>query len=219
MAPPYTLGPARLALGTGDAVEGRLLVENGRIKAVLTEPGSSDFRLPNGSTIAPGMIDVHTNGANDVLFNRDQGHAVETASQSYASQGATGFVATIMTGALGIDVARCKRGRRSRAPDGGKPDDRGRALPRHSLRRTVPQSEISARAPRRLALAGDARACPSARRIVPRRAHHGHDGAGSRWRRRRRALLLRSGHRVFCRTYGPRGTATACSRSHSASGR
>jgi len=43
------------------------------------------------------MIDVHTNGADDVLFNRDQGNAVEAASSAYAAQGATGFVATIMT--------------------------------------------------------------------------------------------------------------------------
>jgi N-acetylglucosamine-6-phosphate deacetylase len=43
------------------------------------------------------MIDVHTNGAGDVLFNRDQGNAIEAASHSYATQGATGFVATVMT--------------------------------------------------------------------------------------------------------------------------
>jgi N-acetylglucosamine-6-phosphate deacetylase len=59
--------------------------------------GASDFRLPAGATVAPGLLDVHTNGADDVLFNRDQGNAVETASRSYAAQGATGFVATIMT--------------------------------------------------------------------------------------------------------------------------
>lgn len=43
------------------------------------------------------MLDVHTNGAGDVLFNRDQGNAVEIAAHSYATQGTTGFVATIMT--------------------------------------------------------------------------------------------------------------------------
>ncbi|GAC1443477.1 MAG: N-acetylglucosamine-6-phosphate deacetylase [Vulcanimicrobiaceae bacterium] len=93
----YTLGPARIALGTGDAHVGRLLVENGHIAAILDGDGPSDFHLPPHATIAPGMIDVHTNGAGDVLFNRDQGSAVEVASHSYAEQGATGFVATIMT--------------------------------------------------------------------------------------------------------------------------
>ncbi|MBD5656757.1 MAG: amidohydrolase family protein [Candidatus Eremiobacteraeota bacterium] len=43
------------------------------------------------------MIDVHTNGAGDLLFNRDQGNAVDAASLAYAAQGATGFVATVMT--------------------------------------------------------------------------------------------------------------------------
>ena len=93
----YTLGPARLALGTGASQYGRIAIENGRIAAVLEGEGPSDFHLPAGSTIAPGMIDVHSNGADDVLFNRDQGNAVEIASHSYAAQGATGFVATIMT--------------------------------------------------------------------------------------------------------------------------
>ncbi len=93
----YTLGPARLALGTGTALDGRLEIQNGRIAAVLPGDGPTDFRLPPGSTIAPGMIDVHTNGADDALFNRDQGNAVDVASHSYAARGATGFVATIMT--------------------------------------------------------------------------------------------------------------------------
>jgi N-acetylglucosamine-6-phosphate deacetylase len=93
----YTLGPAQLALGTGVSQYGRVAIENGRIAAVIEGEGPSDFHPPAGATIAPGMIDVHTNGADDVLFNRDQGNAVEIASQSYAAQGATGFVATIMT--------------------------------------------------------------------------------------------------------------------------
>ena len=96
-SPRYILGPARLALGNGKALYGRLVVENGRIASIREGDGPSDFTIPENATIAPGMIDVHTNGADDVLFNRDQGTAVEIASQSYAAQGATGFVATIMT--------------------------------------------------------------------------------------------------------------------------
>ncbi|MBC5811295.1 MAG: amidohydrolase family protein [Candidatus Eremiobacteraeota bacterium] len=95
--PRYTLGPARLAVGTGALQYGRLVVENGRILEILGNDGPSDFALPLHATIASGMIDVHTNGANDALFNRDQGHAVETASRDYATHGASGFVATIMT--------------------------------------------------------------------------------------------------------------------------
>ncbi|MGP6188947.1 MAG: N-acetylglucosamine-6-phosphate deacetylase [Vulcanimicrobiaceae bacterium] len=97
MVTSYILGPARLAIGTGALQYGRLAVEHGRIIDVLVGAGPSDFILPEGATIAPGMIDVHTNGADDMLFNRDQGNAVEVASHSYASQGGTGFVAAIMT--------------------------------------------------------------------------------------------------------------------------
>lgn len=93
----YTLGPARIALGTGESLYGRIAIENGRIAEVLPGAGPSDVRTPAGATLAPGIIDVHTNGADDLLFNRDQGNAVDAASHSYAAQGATGFVASIMT--------------------------------------------------------------------------------------------------------------------------
>ena len=93
----FTLGPARLALGTGALQYGRLAIENGRITDIIGGEGPSDFALPAHTTIAPGMIDVHSNGAEDVLFNRDQGNAVDVASRSYPAQGVTGFVATIMT--------------------------------------------------------------------------------------------------------------------------
>jgi N-acetylglucosamine-6-phosphate deacetylase len=93
----YVLGPARLALGDGTAVRGRIAVEFGRITNVLPEDGPSDLVPPAGSTIAPGLIDAHTNGAEDVLFNRDQGNAVDVAARSYARMGATGFVAAVMT--------------------------------------------------------------------------------------------------------------------------
>jgi N-acetylglucosamine-6-phosphate deacetylase len=93
----YVLGPALLAPGDGSLRPGRLALDAGHIVAILPPDGPSDFTLPPGATIAPGMIDVHTNGAGDVLFNRDQGNAVEVAARSYAAQGATGFVATIMT--------------------------------------------------------------------------------------------------------------------------
>ncbi len=93
----YVLGPALLALGDGSVRSGRLAIDGGRISQILPPDGPSDFSLPEGTIVAPGMLDVHTNGAGDVLFNRDQGNAVEVAAQSYAAQGTTGFVATIMT--------------------------------------------------------------------------------------------------------------------------
>jgi len=92
-----TLGPAFLAVGDGTSTHGRLAIENGRISAVLPTDGPTDFPLPPGSIVAPGLIDVHTNGAGDMLFNRDHGNAVPVASTEYARMGATGFVASIMT--------------------------------------------------------------------------------------------------------------------------
>lgn len=97
MADAYLLGPARIAVGDGSRTYGRIAVENGKIAAVLEGDGPSDIGVPAGATLAPGLIDVHTNGADQLLFNRDQGHAVETAARAYARMGAAGFVAAVMT--------------------------------------------------------------------------------------------------------------------------
>lgn len=96
----FVLGPAALALGDGTSLIGRIVVERGRIREILSGDGPSDFRLPPGTHVAPGLIDVHTNGAGEFLFNRDQGYAVPVAALEYARQGATAFVAGIMTAPL-----------------------------------------------------------------------------------------------------------------------
>jgi N-acetylglucosamine-6-phosphate deacetylase len=93
----YILGPGRLAIGDGSIASGRLAIERGKIARILPEDGPSDLRLPTGAIVAPGLIDVHTNGADEFLFNRDQGNAVEVAARAYARMGATGFVASVMT--------------------------------------------------------------------------------------------------------------------------
>ena len=97
MTDSYTLGPTRVALGDGTVREARVRIEQGRIAALLDARGPSDVDVAAETTLAPGMIDVHTNGADDCLFNRDQGNAVEVAARSYAKQGVTGFVAGIIT--------------------------------------------------------------------------------------------------------------------------
>ena len=93
----YILGPARIATGDGSIVGARVQVSHGRITAIHDPDGPTDYVLPEGTTLAPGLIDIHTNGAEERLFNRDQGTAVSVASRVYATNGATGFVATIMT--------------------------------------------------------------------------------------------------------------------------
>ncbi len=97
MSASFILGPARLAIGDGSLTLGRLAIEHGKISHVLPPNGPSDVTLADGAFIAPGLIDVHTNGADEFLFNRDQGNAVEVAARAYARMGATGFVASIMT--------------------------------------------------------------------------------------------------------------------------
>src|SRR5580704_17969160 len=91
------LGPAFIAIGDGTSTFGRVSIADGRITGVLPADGPADYALPAGGSIAPGLIDVHTNGAAEYLFNRDQGHAVGVAGSAYAQQGATGFVAGVMT--------------------------------------------------------------------------------------------------------------------------
>jgi N-acetylglucosamine-6-phosphate deacetylase len=91
------VGPAFIAIGDGTSTFGRVAVEDGRIAEILAADGPSDHPLPPGSSIAPGLIDLHTNGAGDYLFNRDQVNAVSVAGAAYAANGATGFVASVMT--------------------------------------------------------------------------------------------------------------------------
>ncbi len=86
-----------LAIGDGSSTFGRIGIDRGRIEKVLPADGPSDIPLPPGTIVAPGLIDVHTNGVADLTFNRDQGGAVAVAAAEYARMGATGFVASIMT--------------------------------------------------------------------------------------------------------------------------
>ena len=97
MSETIVVGPAKLAVGDGTAGYGRIAIERGRIAAVLEGDGPSDLVPPPNAIVSPGLIDVHTNGADEALFNRDQGNAVEVASRAYAHSGATGFVAAVMT--------------------------------------------------------------------------------------------------------------------------
>lgn len=91
------LGPATVAVGDGTSVSGRVAVERGLVAELLPADGPSDRQFPEGTIVAPGLIDVHTNGAGEMLFNRDQGNAVPVAAHEYARMGATGFVASVMT--------------------------------------------------------------------------------------------------------------------------
>ena len=93
----FVLGPAQIACGDGSTVTA------GSRSNTAASPRSCRTTVrailipPTGAVVAPGLIDVHTNGADDVLFNRDQGNAVDVATRAYARMGATGYVAGVMT--------------------------------------------------------------------------------------------------------------------------
>ena len=91
------MGPALIAIGDGTSIFGRLSIAEGRIDALLPGDGETNVSLPDGAIVAPGLIDVHTNGAGEHLFNRDQGNAVPVASRECARVGVTGFVAGVIT--------------------------------------------------------------------------------------------------------------------------
>ncbi|MBV8116923.1 MAG: amidohydrolase family protein, partial [Candidatus Eremiobacteraeota bacterium] len=93
----FVLGPATLAIGNGESTYARIAIDRGRIDCILPADGPSDIRLPPGVHVAPGLIDVHTNGAGEYLFNRDQKYAVPVASAEFARRGVTAYVAAIMT--------------------------------------------------------------------------------------------------------------------------
>ena len=98
--PVYCSDPHSSRVGDGTSTFGRWQSKNGRISGHSFRRRPKRLSLPGGCTIAPGLIDVHTNGARDYLFNRDQGNAVPVAASEYARVGATGFVAWIMTAPL-----------------------------------------------------------------------------------------------------------------------
>ncbi|MDQ2817043.1 MAG: hypothetical protein M3T49_02365, partial [Candidatus Eremiobacteraeota bacterium] len=65
-----TIGPALLALGDGTSHQGCVRIEDGRISSVEDGPQHLDYELPFGSTISPGLIDLHVNGIGKYWFNR-----------------------------------------------------------------------------------------------------------------------------------------------------
>ncbi|UEM18542.1 N-acetylglucosamine-6-phosphate deacetylase [Skermanella mucosa] len=89
---------------TGDAIiEGNgIALDGGRIVGVMPEadvPAHADIvRLPAGSLLAPGFIDVQANGAGGVLFNGDPGEGtVLRMAAALRRFGCTGLLPTLIT--------------------------------------------------------------------------------------------------------------------------
>jgi len=94
----FTLGPATLAIGDGTTHQGCVRVENGRIAGLDDGPQHVDYELPFGSTVTPGLIDLHVNGVGKLWFSREPGEAVRTLSDRALMHGVTAFLPSIITG-------------------------------------------------------------------------------------------------------------------------
>jgi len=92
-----TIGPALIAAGDGTARQGCIRVENGRIASIDDGPQLLDVELPFGSTVTPGLIDLHVNGVGRSWFNRDPIDALEALCSDAPTHGVTAFLPSIMT--------------------------------------------------------------------------------------------------------------------------
>ncbi|MDE2135662.1 MAG: N-acetylglucosamine-6-phosphate deacetylase [Alphaproteobacteria bacterium] len=100
-----------IALANGRIVTGRalatglaVLIEDGRIKAVVPAPavpqGSEVYDL-EGGTLLPGFIDVQVNGGGGILFNDiPTVQALRTIGRAHSRFGTTGFLPTIISADL-----------------------------------------------------------------------------------------------------------------------
>jgi N-acetylglucosamine-6-phosphate deacetylase len=84
-----------------------VVIENGRIQAVSSEPPSDAERVDlGGKMLLPGFIDTQVNGGGGVLFNDDpSADAVAAIGAAHRRYGTTGFLPTLISDDLSV-VAR-----------------------------------------------------------------------------------------------------------------
>ncbi|HXW75858.1 MAG TPA: hypothetical protein VEJ20_00445, partial [Candidatus Eremiobacteraceae bacterium] len=93
----YTVGPATLAIGDGTTFQGCVRIDGGRIAGLDDGPQHLDYELPFGSTVTPGLIDLHTNGIADRSFLREPSDALRLFDAAALKQGVTSYLPSIMT--------------------------------------------------------------------------------------------------------------------------
>jgi N-acetylglucosamine-6-phosphate deacetylase len=93
-----TIGHALLAIGDGTSHQGSIRIEDGLIERLDDGPHHLDYELPYGSTVTPGLIDLHVNGAAGHWFNRQPLDAMRRLSTSGLRGGLTAYLPTIITG-------------------------------------------------------------------------------------------------------------------------
>lgn len=94
-----TLFTGGRVLTGGQILETEVLVRDGRIAAIgdgLDRSGADTVDL-RGNLLSPGFIDVHTHGGAGVDINAASYEDLSKLSAFFASQGVTGFLASILT--------------------------------------------------------------------------------------------------------------------------
>ena len=90
----------RLVQKDGGLAAGAILIENGWIAEVSTEPfaGYTGNRFDGGGCVAmPGFIDIHIHGARGADFMDDDPTAAGTIAAALPAEGTTSFLATTLT--------------------------------------------------------------------------------------------------------------------------
>ncbi len=103
----------RLALVNGrivlpdSVVEGKaLLIADGKIEAIVDAPERGIAQIDvGGRLIAPGLVDIHTHGAEGRTFNEPTEAAFATITRSNLRRGVTSLLATTLTDSLETLVA------------------------------------------------------------------------------------------------------------------
>lgn len=94
----------------GDVVGGGVLVNGDKIEAIMTDvPSEGEFERIDfsGSSILPGLIDVHIHGVNGFDVMDGSVEALSGISRYLATKGVTGFLATTLTGSRDNIVKAC----------------------------------------------------------------------------------------------------------------
>ena len=117
------IGPAVLAIGDGTTQPGCLRVEDGRIAALEDRSTRPDRELPPGSTVTPGLIDLHTNGIGRRWFNREPLDTLAAMATEAPVRGVTSFLPSVMTGEWEhmLHAARTISDRINTPTDGARP--------------------------------------------------------------------------------------------------
>ncbi len=132
MSQAFAITASRIFDGHTFHEDAALLVEDGRVKAVIARadlPAGIARRDMGDALIAPGFIDLQVNGGGGVLFNNDPTvSGIRTICGAHARFGTTALMVTLITDApemkreaIGAGEAASKTGARFSRPASRRP--------------------------------------------------------------------------------------------------